>query len=162
VISFLALAPVAVVILTASIIVPSIYATADIPAGRVVVTFQFILLSAITAWSLHLGLWVRRSWRLAQTRSYLAGAAVVVLLAVSVITSSARILEPVSTVQSYAASWDRRDREIRSAVENGTTEMQAASLPHMAGLAELNKNPDDWFNQCFASYYGLDRVSAKK
>jgi hypothetical protein len=40
--------------------------------------------------------------------------------------------------------------------------MQAASLPHMAGLAELNKNPDDWPNQCIASFYGLDKVSAKK
>jgi hypothetical protein len=60
----------------------------------------------------------------------------------------------------YAAAWDRRDREIRQAKENGQLQLTVRLLPHPSAL-ELTPDTSIWINQCAASYYGVQTIHAQ-
>lgn len=149
-------------LLIVAVIAPSVYATAAYPAERALVTAQFILICALSAWGLLCGKFLRQSALRSPIYSVLSGIAVVLLLVFSAILTSSKTLSQLPEAQAFARQWDERDLDIHQQIAAGSLEVQAASLPHISpGLAELSKDPNDWLNQCLALSYGVHQVMAK-
>jgi hypothetical protein len=146
---------------------PSEYAISSYPDARVLITTQFILGLGLAAWGWLLGmLWRLVGNRVAPIRWQGATTAILLPLGLAIgalamrteLTDSRAML---SKMQGFSQTWDVRDATIRQAATEGVTELRARSLTHMDGLAELERDPDEWINRCIAQYYGLESIVAK-
>ena len=72
-----------------------------------------------------------------------------------------RILGWLPDAREFSEAWDQRDTSIREALDRGDRELEITSLSHMAGLAEVGFDPEEWINVCIANSYGLASVVAK-
>ena len=159
---FLISVPIIAYLLIAVSMAPSFYATATFPVGRVLITAQFILITAFTIWSLLLGITFRPFIGQVPDHSPIVLGFIVLLLILGAITSSQKTISRLPEAQIVAGLWDVRDKYIRQEVAAGAMEISAVSLPHISpGLAELSTDPNDWVNRCLALSYGLSKVTAK-
>ncbi len=161
----LAIIPAAAVLLILASIIPSVFATSAYPAERALVTTQYVLISSLVLWSFTLGRLggpAIRRWAEARYRGQAwLTATVLVLTMFSSLAAAQRILGWLPDAQEFSAAWDRRDASIREALDRGDRELEIASLSHMAGLAEVGFDPEEWINGCIADSYGLVSVVAK-
>ena len=161
----LAIIPAAAFLLTLAIIIPSVFATSAYPAQRALVTAQYVLISSLVLWGFTLGRLAGpaiRRWAGARYRGQAWLIAVVLALTlIASLATTQRILGWLPDAQEFSAAWDRRDASIREALDRGDRELESASLSHMAGLAEIGFDPDEWINICIADSYGLASVVAK-
>jgi len=74
-------------------------------------------------------------------------------------TIKTRITE-MSIYAKRAALWDSRNSEIRSQIDLGETVLIVRALDSFSEIAELNQDEKFWVNQCAASYYGIESISA--
>jgi hypothetical protein len=159
---FLIIIPFVAYLLIAGSMAPSFYATATFPVERVLITAQFILVTAFTIWSLLLGITFRPYLGKVPDHSAIVLGFIVLLIISGAFTSSQKTLSRLPEAQIVAGLWDARDQSIRQEVAAGAEEISAVSLPHMSpGLAELSTDPNDWVNRCMALSYGLSKVTAK-
>lgn len=144
---------------------PSEYALSAYPDGRVMITGVFVVVMAAGLGGVFFAGLTRRLLPLGRKGSAvlraLSSAAAATLLAVLVVVSMQRAAVYLGDAQGFAAAWDSRDRAIHAALARGENEIPVASLTHMAGLAEVSRDPNDWVNRCLADAYGLKRVTAK-
>lgn len=66
----------------------------------------------------------------------------------------------VPEYRAYAEKWDMRDAQIRSAVEQGKTDLVVVQLDSMGGVREYKDDVRHWINVCAARYYGLHTLAA--
>jgi hypothetical protein len=162
----LVVAPFVVFIAIATAMAPSAYALGSYPDGRVLLLAQFQLSSSVVLWGCAVGRlgssWVGRR-RLSGWSVRLAPVGRLLLLAPGalLVLGFVRTTAPLAAdAQQFASRWDNRDRALRSAAVPNTP-IEAASLAHLGGLAELERDPDSWINRCLAMAYGLPSVVAK-
>ncbi|MGA9533835.1 MAG: hypothetical protein WBR18_14040, partial [Anaerolineales bacterium] len=156
--------PILVLGLIASVMAPSAYALGSYPDGRVLVIAHFVLAAGVVTWGLLAGLEARYFAKNRSVASVPGLGSVGTLMAAGVagvlvigFWGSTRTL--AVDARQFAASWDARAHQLSLAPADQTVE--AASLTHMGGLAELDRDPNDWVNQCLSNAYGLHAVVAK-
>lgn len=79
-------------------------------------------------------------------------------IAATCLMTSARLLPDV---QDYARAYDRREMLVRESLETSVSSPVVRPLPHIGDLAELDEDPANWVNGCFALYHGFDTVVAR-
>ncbi|MFQ5923803.1 MAG: DUF6056 family protein [Anaerolineales bacterium] len=154
--------PAATFLLILASIIPSVFATSAYPAERSLITAQYALISSLVLWGFTLGYLggsAIRRW--AGARKVWLGAIVLALTLIGSLATTQRILGWLPDAREFSVAWGLRDASIREALDRGDTEMEIASLSHMAGLAEVGFDPDEWINICVADSYGLASVVAK-
>ena len=62
--------------------------------------------------------------------------------------------------QNRAASWDKRNTEIKNQIELGKNDLAVSALDSFAEIAELRDDSSYWVNQCAAKYYQVESISA--
>ena len=143
---------------------PSEYATANYPAERALITTGYIMTLALAFGGAEIGFALSQSIRQFSRLRILQITASILLLSLvgfNVFASLAYRQAQYPRASKFAASWDDRDHEIRKAVSRGEEDIAVRSLPHMAGLAEVEADPDAWINRCISQSYGLRSVVAK-
>ncbi len=160
----LVLVPIFDVLLVVATMAPSEYALSSYPDGRILITAHFALSAGLAVWGGMMGYWlatwVAPLWASPYVRAglWLLVLAMVAAGAVQFMGANGQLLQDART---YAERWDSRHRQLISAARRGEARVQAASLTHMGGLAELSLDPDEWINRCVADTYGLREVQAK-
>jgi hypothetical protein len=61
---------------------------------------------------------------------------------------------------AYARQWDQRQAAIVSAARSGAGDVTVTALDSLAGLQEMNADPNQWVNRCAATYYGVNNIVA--
>lgn len=156
--------PVLAFLLVAGVMFPSEFAVSSYPDGRILVTAAGIVIASIMIWANSISSFLVRRFRDGLALPSLGTLAALALLGLVFLQGSTAIsgdLGLLTDAREYAARWDERDAQIRQAVAEGAEKMQVASLTHMAGLAEVERDPDEWINRCIAETYGLQSVSPK-
>ena len=59
-----------------------------------------------------------------------------------------------------AQLWDWRDVQIHDAIQRGTYDIELPALDSIAGVTELQADPDHWVNNCAELYYGMKSIKA--
>jgi len=60
-----------------------------------------------------------------------------------------------------AQQWDARDAAIRTQIAAGATQIQTVALDSIAGLEEMQPDPNHWVNVCAARYYNVAEITAQ-
>jgi hypothetical protein len=144
--------PVLAYSLVAAVMFPSEYALSSYPDGRVLVTAAAVVVALLPS--------------LSRLQLFPAMTVVVVLSLSALVVQQSLVAidadgEILTDARPFAARWDQRDAQIREAASAGASRMEVASLTHMAGLAEVERDPDTWINRCIAESYGLRSVTPK-
>ncbi len=161
----LLLLPVATPILMLTTIAPYEYAISSYPDARVLITTMFVLISALVIWGACLGRLLASLTRMRSAPAAIGGLILAILVAIGLLAVSIQttrtILAEADVGRDYARSWDVRDEKLRASAAAHADQVAAASLRHMAGLAEIGRDPDEWINRCVAGTYGVGSVVAK-
>lgn len=64
--------------------------------------------------------------------------------------------------QKQTALWDWRAEQINTAIASGQSELTLPALDSVAGVLELQENPDHWVNNCAELFYGLDVIEIEQ
>jgi hypothetical protein len=156
--------PAATALLVLATIVPYEYGIGSYPDGRVLITSIWVLACGLVLWGISLGeLAVATVSKRPPARSamLILGLVLAGLACRQASLEFSQALQKQQQAVAYAAAWDKRDEILRAASAGGRGKVEAASLRHMGGLAELDKDPSVWINRCIAQAYGLDQVVAK-
>lgn len=156
--------PLLTVVGIAAVMAPSEYALSSYPDGRILIGAHFLLAAGLATWGYQLGKALRPRFRLGHSgRWLLAGAWMVAAILVGLITVRfvADTKPLLADARGYASAWDERHVQLKAAAETGRGQVEARSLTHMGGLAEIGYDPDEWINRCVAQTYGLSRIVAK-
>jgi drug/metabolite transporter (DMT)-like permease len=144
---------------------PSVYGVSAFPEDRALTIPQFVLTTTIIFWGALSGATLKRyGLEIEKLRRWIVVvvcSVVVVLLVLGPLLSAREDFVRVPTLRAYAERWDNRDHEIRGAIEGGAKHLVVSALGFTGGLADIKNDPDYWVNRCFASYYGLESVTAK-
>ena len=143
---------------------PSSYLTLGNPNPRALITSRSVVVLMIAC----IG-WVAGDFatqlmkRLPRYSRFVAPASTMAILALAAypLYATASILEDTRELRKWAEQWDRRAREIVAARESGLSQIEVTQLDHpIPWVGELQSNPGFWYNQCAATYYGLDEIRA--
>ena len=143
---------------------PSEYATATYPAERALITTGYVMTLALAFGGAEIGFAISQFIKQSSGLRILQIAASILLMSligINVLTSLGYRQAQYPRASKFAASWDDRDDEIRKAVARGEEDLAVRSLPHMAGLAEVEADAGTWINRCISQAYGLKSVLAK-
>jgi hypothetical protein len=152
--------PILVYLIIVASVAPSVYATSAYPAERALITAQYVLTIGLVIFGFLAGIILKSKLQIKLSSANAARALGIVLLGVGVLISTQRSRMIIPSARSFAQQWDRRDRELRFAYEQGMAEARAPSLPHMGNLAEIDQDPEEWINLCVAGSYGLERITS--
>jgi hypothetical protein len=162
----LALIPLAAALLTVlASVFPEAYATSAYPAERSLVIPQYALIWGLAGTGYLAGGVLRESGpgKAGLLGPSLTNALQVTALVLVLVVSAAgakSILDFAPEARSFAEQWEARHAKVLAA-GNVSGTLAIASLPHMAGLAEVGEDPAEWINVCVAAAYALDAVVAK-
>jgi hypothetical protein len=159
----LVLAGTAAVLLIASAMSVSAYGLSSYPPARALIIPMFTLILALCVAGCQTGRAV--VVRLPQTaRSVLHGVSPLLLLAMALVVAqaaTAQILVERGKFQKWAAYWDARDLQIRSARQAGLFDLEVVQLDHLIpGVGDLSPDNGSWYNNCAEEYYDVDAISA--
>lgn len=76
------------------------------------------------------------------------------------LTSLPQLFASLPAYQLRAKLWDWRDAQVLASIRRGTYEMELPALDSIAGLTELQSDPDHWVNNCAELYYGMKSIRA--
>jgi hypothetical protein len=158
------LIPAATGLLILATIVPYEYGIGSYPDGRVLITSTWVLDLGLMLWGMALG---RLASVLFPAGAFSSAAMLMLVVLLAALAGRQSWLAIVQTLgqrqqaMAYATAWDKRDEALRAASLQAESTVEAASLRHMAGLAELENDPSVWINRCIAQAYGVRQVVAK-
>jgi len=154
--------PLAAFLLVVAVMFPSEFATASYPSGRVLITAEFIRNASLAIFGLHLGE-LLGGWRSRRIQAWEQGAwtLLLALILLSVSFGLRDLLAERDRLFRFARLWDERHASIQQMRAEGEMRLQIRSLPHLAGLGEVEADPDHWVNRCVAQFYDLGSVEAK-
>lgn len=140
---------------------PSAYAQSSYPPGRALITAAFASALGIAGFGALAGHFVashvgkRELTRLAATLLLLAAVTIVPF------SASRSTLLDLPKYQRWSRFWDARDLQIRELRSLGHSEVEVVLIDKIIpDVAELQPDPDYWYNNCAEWYYDLDRLSA--
>lgn len=159
---FLLVTPVAAYFIMVSAMMPSVYGVSAYPPDRALPVPQFGFTLIVILWSFFAGVtlkgltWVRQwNQRLVTTLLLIS---IGILLIAGPLSLTYRIVIEIPSAKAFAAKWDERDMLVRSAVNEGLTEIELATIGRIGDLPDIRETSDHWINVCFAAYYDLDLV----
>lgn len=83
-----------------------------------------------------------------------------VILGIPALIIGARFLTEYPIMQQRAELWDGRDTQIRQQQAAGEMQLVVPTMNSLTGILELSDNKGFWVNNCAASYYGVETISA--
>lgn len=152
------------VLLIACCMIPSIYTRSAYPDPRALLPARSVVIVVLLGTAAILGM-LFGAW-LSSKRSYptfvysvILGMAVV--LSLYCVRATPKIYTNLHLYRKWSAFWDARDRDIRSAKNNGRMEIEVLTLDHIIpDVGELASDPTYWYNGCAAGYYGVTSITA--
>ncbi len=162
----LLLAPLAGFALLTAACAPTVFAMNAYPDDRVIVVPLFFLALAVMVCGFLLGRALRdmahRLFWKRQPALMLAAAALALVVAAAASAQSVRsTLAQWPEAHNYAVRWDARNQDLRALGLLEASKVQIGALESRFALADLQADPNDWVNRCFAGYYGFDEVTGK-
>lgn len=153
----------AVALLMVSLMIPSAYATAAYPVDRALIAPTYLLILGATGAGFGAGILLQS--KVGGSAADLLGRSIVPLvLALGLVfsmTGATDALAQATDIRNYASQWDRRQLAVGSAQRAGLRDLEVNPLPHIAYLPELEEDPQNWVNRCFAQYHDVDSVVAR-
>jgi len=150
--------------LIALTLLASSYATLGSPNPRALITSRFVMVLMVAGMGWVAGSLATRLIRIPSNYSrFVVAASTLALLALSAypVYAAASILDDTRELRRWAAQWDKRDREIVAARDNGQIKVEVVELDHpIPWVGELQPDPRFWYNQCAATYYDLAEIRA--
>jgi hypothetical protein len=124
------------------------------------------MILSLTASGSLAGLWIHQ---LLQTRSikpvfyYSSILLIMGILFIYPIYASMKIYNDYPKYQRWATFWDKRDQEIRSAMQKNIMNLEVVNIDHIIPqVGDLSADPGYWYNGCAAGYYGVGSISANQ
>ncbi len=162
----LVLAPLAGFALLTAACAPTVFAMNAYPDDRVIVAPQFFLALAVMVCGFLFGRALRDTahrlfWKRQPTLMLAAAALALLVSGAATVQSVQSTLAQWPEAQSYAVRWDARNRDLHTLRLLEASKVEIGALESRFALADLNADPNDWVNRCFARYYGFDEVRGK-
>jgi hypothetical protein len=151
--------------LMVAICAPSAYAESSYPEKRDLMMGRFSLVITMVMAGGVIGLWIRHGLNSftgvnGRMVNILAGAVLGLMCLYSLVISYQINTKDIPPRQTWAAAWDKRDAQIRAAVQRGETTVQVVELDSWETLYEMGSTPNQqWVNSCAAKYYGLQKIT---
>jgi len=151
----------AVALLILASMLPAAYTRSSYPPGRALIGATFATICAAAAFGWMLGSWSSAIARRGVRLSFVVTGLVLTLLSIFPVLAAIDTLEQYPSYLRWARVWDERDREIRTARGLGSSSVDVMLMDKIIpDVAELQPDPDYWYNNCAEWYYDLDRLSA--
>lgn len=161
----LLLSPVIALCLIAVCFAPAMYGMSIEPPPRALVTPQFVLICfaamcGYTTGSALKHIYVSRS---TNNSDLLNGLFIAVSLALvfAPVAAARRTFARVPKARALAYAWDKEDKAIRAAKSRGETDLTVPILYNIGGTDSMSGDPHWFVNQCAATYYGVNSITAK-
>ena len=145
---------------------PAAYSLSAEPPDRAMIIPIFFLVLGLAVWGCTLGLAARQVLdRITHPMTKLVplatGLLLIGLILAGPLYSSVRIATLFAPARERAAAWDRRDAEIRSAVQAGARSLVVDQIKDLTKVGDFYEDPNFLVNRAVAEYYGLDSIIAK-
>jgi hypothetical protein len=151
----------AVALLILASMLPAAYTRSSYPPGRVLIVATFATICAAAALGWMVGCWSSAITRRSVWLSSVVTGLVLSSLSVFPVLAAVDTLEQYPSYLRWVRVWDERDREIRTARGLGNSSVDVMLMDKIIpDVAELQPDPDYWYNNCAEWYYDLDRLSA--
>jgi hypothetical protein len=163
--------PAAVLVLLMCCTATSIYAISVMLPERARILLSFVFICGVVLWAWIAGEYLARKLHTPSSNVrqniLLAATMVLTLLLFSPLISFYSVLEMRDEARGFAQDWDRQDSLLKTAKENGVTDLAVPQIGDFQsriekGPSDLHLRPDPafWINQRTATYYGLRSVRA--
>lgn len=84
----------------------------------------------------------------------------IVLFIAAFLTGVPKLIEELPGYELRAELWDWRNAQVQAAILRGNYDIVLPALDSIAGITELQENPDHWVNNCAELYYGVKSIRA--
>jgi hypothetical protein len=140
---------------------PSATIQSSYPPGRALIGATFASICAVVAFGWMTGVLGSRLAGKDPRLALVAAGLLLVLTCAFPLVSARESIRQFPTYLRWARAWDARDLEIRTARELGQISVEVMLFDKIIPeVAELQPDPDYWYNNCAEWYYDLDRLSA--
>jgi hypothetical protein len=165
---FLALLPVAAILLITCVMLPATYVQGDYPPERALILAQSVVTMAGLMGGIFTVLWLHALVDLIKTRpvwfQYLLRG-ISLLLVLSVIISPILLVwqhaDKLPFYSRWSQMWLLRHEQLVEAGRMNMDEIHVIELDHIVSdVGELSPDPDYWYNNCAEMYYGIDAIYA--
>lgn len=149
-------------LLVVAVCAPTVYVEVAYPEGRVLIAARFVMTTALAASGWLLGTWVVGTARRIGLKPSLIGVVSILFAGILFfypLRATRTILSQSQYMQRRAAEWDVRDKEIRTLISQGESNITVESYDNIFGLVELQTEPDKWPNTCMRAAYGLQSIT---
>lgn len=153
-------------LLVMAVTAPSAYTQWSFPVARAMVAASFVVVLAAGAAGTLVG-WLAFRGRAARWLSpsrhrMLLGVAVIGCCVFS-IGALTQVVTDLPRFTRWAAFWDARDAEIRTARNAGVMQLEVMQIDHIIpDVAELSPDAGFWYNVCAARYYDVRSIAANQ
>jgi hypothetical protein len=162
----MALLPLMTIALILCIFAPSAWAQSSYPVARALIMGRLatVLASVVGGWTTgkiinHVLL------RFIPSATVIYPTAILILLALTIfpIKEAERVFSDLPRYERWSTAWDARDHQIRDARDSGIAEIDVMEIDHIIpDVAELQPDPDFWYNNCAEWYYDIRSISASQ
>jgi hypothetical protein len=155
--------------LTAAVMAPSAYAQSSYPVGRALIAAGYLSAIGLAGLGALAGRWVAAQLTgaggqaTARTGGRVAALSVLFVLSVTAypLLAARTAVAEYPRYRRWADFWDDRDRQIRAARRAGVRQLEVVLLDKIIpGVAELQPDPNFWYNNCAEWRYDMRRISA--
>ena len=142
---------------------PSAYAQSSYPVGRALILAAFAVALAVAAVGAILGSFLdAQPLKYQKTALRVAGMAAVIAGAYA-LAGTISTLDDLDRYQRWARFWDARHAQILEARRAGTGSIEVVLMDHIIpDVAELQPDPDYFYNNCAEWYYDLESLAANQ
>jgi hypothetical protein len=156
------LMPAAGFVTIAFIMIPAAYIQSSYPDGRVLVQAGFLMAVMLMVIGVLAGILfsLLHRWAEDPVPPYLQWlvASLAVILLLYPLYDAWRNAALLPEYRARAESWDARDARIRAARQSGEFKIVVKGFNAPGNLAEFQTDPEDWVNQCGASFYDVSQI----
>lgn len=142
-------------------LVPSAYALSSYPPGRALIGITFVAVVAVMALGIVSALSLRKLMGARFRTVHSALAVLTVAASILPLLSARSILTGLQPYRRWADAWDQRHAQILHARSSGERSVEVMLFDKIIPeVAELQPDPDYWYNNCAEWYYDLRSLSA--
>lgn len=156
------LAPVIAYILVVAVCAPSAYAESSMPDGRVLVEAVFIMVLMIMVEGFLIGTSLSQLHQASgeSVPVYLQLSSAMLMLGVLMypLYDGYKTYKKIPEYHALSILWDKQDAQIRAARQAGEFIVVVEGFNVPGDLPEFQTDPQNWVNQCAASYYDVDQI----
>jgi hypothetical protein len=156
------LAPAIAYVLVVAVCAPSAYAESSMPDGRVLVEAVFIMVLMIVVEGFLIGTSLSQLHQLSgeSVPVYLQLSSAILMLGVLMypLYDGYKTYKRIPEYRALSILWDKQDTQIRAARQAGEFTVVVKGFNVPGDLPEFQTDPQNWVNQCAASFYDVDEI----